>query len=277
MKKYFLILLCVCLINEIFAQKLPDIQSSSLSAPKGIRIDGKSTEWNDIFAADNKRTELFYSIANDDKNLYLIIKSASSANTNKIMLGGITFTINNEGKKREKEGVSVTYPLVNRTNRNAGGRAGQQGQNRREGGGNFQNLSEQTTAQRDSIALVMRKAQLATVKEIKISGFKTIQDTLVSIYNEHGLKAVANFNQKGEFIYELAIPLGLLKLGSKTELAYQIKLNGMSNMSFGGNNGGGRSFGGGGNFGGRNGGNGNNSQDLMSPTDFWGKYTLINK
>ncbi|TKC07902.1 hypothetical protein FA048_12100 [Pedobacter polaris] len=269
MKRIYFICFFSLIIGSSFAQKLPDIQSASMIAPTGIRIDGKSTEWNDVFAAENRRTEVFYTLANDDKNLYLILKSANSNNTNKIMLGGVTFTINAEGKKREKEGVSITYPLINRANRNQGGRTGQ-GQNRQGGQGGFQNRNQQNPQQRDSIALVARKAQLAGVKEIRVTGFKSITDSLISIYNEYGIKAVANFNQKGEYVYELAIPLSLIDLKDKKEFVYQLKLSGLSNMSFGG-------FGGGGNFGGGRlgAGGGNNSQDLMSPTDFWGKYILI--
>lgn len=271
--------ICFALLGfSAFAQKLPDVQASNMPAPANIRIDGKASEWNDTYSAENKRTDIFYNIANDDKNLYLIIKSTEAT---KIMAGGITFTINTQGKKRDKDAMSVTYPLINRANR-AGGR-GQGGQ--RQGG--FQNRTQQTQQQRDSAALVLHKSQLATVKEIKIAGFKAITDSLVSIYNEYGLKAVASFDQKGAYVYELAIPLSLLELnaGDGKELMYQIKLNGLSNMSFGANAGGGGGFGGGrGGFGGARpsggfgGGNaGGSNQDLMSATDFWGKYTLYKK
>ncbi|MBB2143853.1 hypothetical protein GM921_00010 [Pedobacter sp. LMG 31464] len=283
MKKIYLSLWMVFLAISSFAQKLPDIQTSNMAAPATVKIDGKTTEWNDSFAAENKRTELFYSIANDDKNLYLVLKSSSTTGSNKIMMGGITFLINTDGKKKEKDAITVTYPLIVRANRAQGGRGGQ---NRQGGGqGGFQNRTQQSTQQRDSIALVLHKTQLATVKEIKISGFKTITDSLISIYNEHGIKAVASFDQKGIYTCEFAIPLNLLGLSANDtkEFAYQIKVNGLSNMNFGGNGGGfggngggfgGNGRGGGGFTGGNNAGSG---QDLMSPTDFWGKYSLAKK
>ncbi|MFI5452108.1 hypothetical protein ACHMWN_08125 [Pedobacter sp. UC225_61] len=271
MKKVYLSLWMVFLALASFAQKIPDIQVSNMIAPTTIKIDGKISEWNDTFAAENKRTDLFYSIANDDKNLYLVLKSSSTASTNKIMIGGITFLINPEGKKKEKDAITITYPLVVRANRGQGGRGGQ-GQNRQ---GGFQNRSQLSTQQRDSIALALHKTQLATVKEIKISGFKTITNSLISIYNEHGIKAVASFDQKGIYNCEFAIPLNLLGLSvnDTKEFAYQIKVNGLSNMNFGGN---GAGFGGrGGGFGGGN--NASSGQDLMSATDFWGKYSLAKK
>jgi hypothetical protein len=279
MKKVYLILALGFFALNSFAQKLPDVQEVNMQAPTGIKIDGKATEWNDTFAAENKRTDLFYNIANDNKNLYVIIKSASPAVINKIMLGGITFTVNAQGKKREKDASSLTYPLINRANRQQ--RTGGQGQARQQGGGQggFQNRTQMSTQQRDSVALVQRKAQLATIKEIKVSGFKAITDSLISIYNEYGVKAVASFDQKGAFVYELAIPLSILELSipSTKEFVYQIKLNGLSNMNFGG--GGGGNFGGGNRGGNGGGGNfgGGGGQDLMSPTDFWAKYSFQKK
>lgn len=282
-KLYFLVSLSLIAITS-FSQKLPDVQVVGMLPPTGIKIDGKALEWNNQYAAENKRTELYYSLANDDKNLYLIVKSANTINTNKIMLGGVTFTVNPQGKKRDQAGLSVTYPLINRGNRSQGGR--NQGQNRQGGSqGRGQNRVQQSQEQRDSIVLITRKTQLTTAKEIRVGGFKNITDSLISIYNEYGIKAVGNFDQKGNYVYELAIPLTLLEIADKKDFAYQLKLNGLNNVSFGdggknagrnglGGNGGGRagsSFGGGGN------GGGNNVQDLMSPTDFWGKYTLIKK
>lgn len=283
-KIYFAFLLSfLCVVVK--AQKTPDIQTASLPAPSNLKIDGKAAEWGDTFAANNKRTSLLYSLANDDKNLYLVIKGVGTANINKIMAGGITFNVNTDGKKKEKESVSITYPLVKRATRGQGGGRQVRGGF---GGGGGQNRAPLTTAQRDSVSLVNHKTQLATVKEIKISGFKAITDTLISIYNEHSIKAVASFDAKGAMIYELAVPLSLLELSTDKpkEFVYQLKVNGltMANMpassigsvSIGG---GGRVVvggAGGGNFGG-GGGGGNNMQDMMSPTDFWGKYTLIKK
>lgn len=286
--KNFYLFVCLSLLNlGAMAQKLPDVQVASMPAPATIRIDGKASDWNDTYAAENKRTAIFYSMANDDKNLYLIVKAVDAT---KIMAGGLTFLINTQGKKRDKDAMSVTYPLINRANRTQGAR-GQGGQ--RQGG--FQNRAQQTQQQRDSANLVLHKQQLAGVKEIKVAGFKSIPDSLVSIYNEYGLKAVASFDQSGAYVYELAIPLSLLDINvaDAKELAYQIKLNGLSNMGFGGNagfgGGGAGGFGGarggfgGGAAGGRaggagfGGGAGSNMQDLMNATDFWGKYTLYKK
>lgn len=287
MKKQLFIFCLVVIGLKGFSQKLPEVQTASLAAPVNIRVDGKHIEWNDTYVAENKRTEILYSLANDDKNLYLIVKSTSSASANKIMLGGISFTINNQGKKREKDGFSITYPLVQRSARNMGGRnGGGQGGGNRFGGQAGQNRSQLSQEQRDSAQAVSRKTALAGVKEIKVSGFKDIADSLISIYNEYGIKAVATIDAKGAFVYELAVPLTVLNLSpdSGKEFVYQIKINGLSNsnVNIPGNNdrvvaGAGNSNGGGRRMGGESGNGASNYQDLMEATDFWGKYILQKK
>jgi len=271
-----------------YAQKLPDVQATGLIAPSGIRVDGKNKEWNDSFQALNKRTNIYYTIANDDTNLYVAIKSTDGANNTKIMAGGITFSVNPDGKKKEKESITLTYPVINRGNMNRGGG---QGGGRRMMMGTVMSGSgsqQQSKQQRDSMMAAMQRTQLAQVKEIKISGFKNTTDTLISIYNEHGIKAVASVGADNAFFYEIAIPLaafGLTK-DSNTEFAYNIKLNGLQipgldgggGGSFVSVGGGGRGGFGGGGFGPRGGGNsGIDFQALISPTDFWGKYTLARK
>lgn len=276
MRKAFILFLLLVATILSQAQKLPDIQNSKMNVPQGLRIDGRLQEWNNTFAAENKRTELCYSIANDEKNIYLAIKSGSQNAVAKIMAGGISFTINVKGKKKEDDAFKITYPIITR---NIGRAAGGQGQNRQRVG---QNRSEQTQQQRDSITLVQRKTQLAGIKEIKAFGFKDIPDSLISIYNEYGIKAAATIDDLGAYCYELAIPLAVLEISGidSKEIAYQIKLNGRpeggGNFAMRTNAGGG--FGAGNarrNFGG---GNANAArQDLMSATDFWGKYPLQKK
>lgn len=286
MKRIYYTIIFVALHSISFGQKLPEIQKQSQLAPIAIKIDGKLSEWNDNFLAENKRTEIFYTIANDNKNLYLVLKSTSSTNTTKIFAGGVTFVVNTHGKKSDKDAQSITYPIIKRAERGQQGiRQGQFGQ------GGFQNRTQQTPRQRDSINLVQRKTQLADIKELKIAGFKLITDSLISIYNEYGIKAVGSIDSKGEYVYEMAIPLRLLDLSTETpkEFSYQIKVNGLSNIGFGGQGrmavgerGAGGNFGGAGMGGGGRGAGGtfqgggqSGMTELGNSTDFWGKYLII--
>jgi hypothetical protein len=251
----------------ILAQKNTDI-SAGIKAPAGARADGKLTEWGTL-PAYNKSTSLHYTLANDATNLYLAINTTDQTTINKILGGGITLVINKEGKKKDKDAVEIIYPMGSRGGMRGmrmGGRGGRQGDNAV-----------------DTAALVATRKQAVTgMKELSVIGIKDITDTLVSIYNTYGIKTGINIDAHGDFSYELAVPLKLLELdpAKNIELAYNIKVNGIT--MGGGNREGGRREGGGRANGGGGGGMvmisepsmGGPMMDLMTPTDFWGKYKL---
>lgn len=272
--------------SQIIAQShLKDVQATSVWAPATVKIDGRINEWEDSFQAYNKSTRLYYTLSNNDKYLFLAITSTDAANNNKIVAGGITLTVNTAGKKKDKDAYSLTFPNLSR-----GSARGQRGQR----GGRALGTEPDTAA-----IAAGRRQMIASSKEIKVLGFKEITDTLISIYNEYGIKTAIGYDSLGNYSYELAVPLKLLEISPDKvqEIAYNLKVNGLSLMGgnplrtggaaggFGGNGGG---FGGGGRAGGR-GGNaggggagagrsgGNDFADMTSPTDFWGKYTLARK
>lgn len=240
---------------SVFAQKLSDVQEGNLAVSK-INVDGNATDWAVPLKAFNKSTGLSYTIANDYKKLYLIIQATDVNTTRKILMGGITFGINADGKKRNKELLSLTYPVITRNSRRAAMSGGQRSM------GSYQTMTEE---QRDSLQNSFAQKQVAAAKDIKIYGFKNVTDTLVSIYNEYSIKAMATLDEKGTYTYEIGIPLELLPIDTNQEFGYNIKLNGLQMNGFGG--GGNR-----GNSGGRRGSV--DFQDLITPTDLWGKYTL---
>lgn len=293
-----------------YGQKLNNEQEGNMRAPAaGIKVDGKLTEWP-AFKTYNKTTQLNYMLANDDKNLYFVVKSTDATNTTKILGGGISLAINTEDKKKDKDAFVLTFPVVDRAAlRGAGGFGGRRGGGNGGGGGfgggrggrggGGGNAGGPPTV--DSTAMIQaRKDALATVKEMKAIGFKDIPDSVLSIYNAVGIKVAATIDDKGNFLYELSVPLSLLNLtvGTSKEFAYDVKVNGiqMGNRQpgqngqggpggqgggFGGGGGGfgggrgGRGGGGGGGRGGFGGGGGPSGlETMLSPTDFWGKYTL---
>ncbi len=272
-----LVILLTCIYSNLLAQKIQSVQEGNLWAPSTVKIDGKLTEWGTSLQAYNKTVKLWYTIANDDKNIYLAIKSTDMDNNNKILAGGISFILNTAGKKKDKGAFSITYPVVSHTG--GGGR----------GGRSRRGFGQQDTPDTASI-IAQQKQTLASAKELNALGFKDITDTVISVYNEYSIKTVANIDDKGVFVYELAIPLTLLGVapGDQKEIAYDIKVNGLqlggNSISIGG--GGTRLSTGGGGYGGGFGGGGgptfgggksSDASDMMSPTDFWGKYVLAIK
>jgi hypothetical protein len=286
-----LILFIVLLLSpglKIIAQShLKNVQATSVWAPANVRIDGKLNEWEDNFQAYNKSTRLFYTLSNNEKYLYLAITSTDAQNNTKIAAGGITLIINTAGKKKDKDAFILTYPVISTTGRGRGR------------GGRRQRSSGDDTA---AINAAHRQF-IESSKEIKVLGFKDVDDTLISIYNEYGIKTAIGYDTLGNYNYELAIPLKLLGISpdNTSEIAYNVKVNGlqiansdqgkvMLNAFQGGGGGvsvsGDGGFGGGGRGGGGRGGgskaggkatNDIDFQDLTSPTDFWGKYTLAKK
>nr|WP_294898498.1 hypothetical protein [uncultured Pedobacter sp.] len=268
--KYGSAMLFASLFNvfSVSAQKIADIQEESLVVSK-INVDGKANDWITPLKAFNKSTGLAYTIANDDKKLYIIMQAKDATTTRKILMGGITFSLNADGKKRSKELLNLTYPVITRNSR----RAAMGGGGQRAAYGSYQTMTQE---QRDSMQNAIGQRELDGAKDIRISGFKDVTDTLVSIFNEYSIKAMASLDKNGTYTYEIGIPLELLPVDIHKEFGYNIKVNGLEMRNFGGGNrGGDRPAGGFGGGGQRDGGRGGfNFQDLMTPTDFWGKYTI---
>lgn len=299
--KVSLVLLATASVLSAQAQKLPNIQEASVWAPANVKVDARLTDWGEQLQAYNKTVGVNYTLANDDKNLYLVIKATDQAITSKITAGGITLAINTEGKKSEENAYIISFPLVD-----ANSLRNQMSSFRPPAG-----VTGGAGMQMDTAALdKMRKQAVKTFKEIKLVGFKDITDSVVSIYNEYGIKAGVDYDSKGAMICELAIPLKYFNTSaSKPEFAYNLKLNGLDISAMinsmmagggfpgggpgggnvvvvGGGPGGGGFGGGGGGFGGGGGGFGGGGrmprgmgdmQGMTAPTDFWGKYTLAKK
>jgi len=278
MKKCMLstLLIAFC-ISHLFAQdKLKSVQAAGLWAVPNVKIDGNIAEWSNNFQAYNKAVKLYYTLANDEKYLYLVAKSTDVTNNAKIAAGGITLNINTNDKKSDKDAFNITYPVVGR----AVGRGGR-------GRGAFGGGRDGGVPLSDSAAKAAteeaHKQFIEAAKEIKVLGFKDITDTLISIYNEYSIKALVGYDDQGSLTCEVAIPLKALGLSADApkEFTYQIMLSGIPAPTTGGFGGGGGGRGGRGGGGGRSGaGGGRNNidyQELLAPTDFWGKYTLAKK
>ncbi len=225
MKKFGLRLsvLCWFLFSciQVDAQKLPNVQQTSLRAPANIKIDGKATEWGNKFQAFNRATEVFYTIANDDDKLYLIIQAPNPDIINKIILGGITFTVNGSGKKDDKKSVVITFPTFYKNERPK------------------MNLKHKPELTKDTIINKMRTDSFMRVinieladksRMIEIEGAKSIADSLISVYNEEGIKAIALFDNQINYTSKLAVPIKYFNLSTDTPVKfyYNIKLNGAS-------------------------------------------------
>jgi len=206
MYKYGLCILCTILTCSVNAQKLPNTQETSQWLSSTAKVDGKLSEWPGSLQAYNKATLVEYTLANDNKTLYLAIRSKDKTATAKILAGGISLILNSSGKIK---GSEITFPATKSTYSYV------------KTGWPVKTFNILT----DSTAI---RNEIQQLKEIKVLGLKGITDSLLSIYNEYGIESKLSYTNE-TLVCELAIPLSLIGLSQKTpaELTYSIKLNGV--------------------------------------------------
>lgn len=122
---------------------------------------------------------------------------------NKIILGAVTLTINRSEEKNDKNAVSITFPVYDRKD-----------------GPAYINLknkpivanTESSKKQTDSFMNAINKHLISKSKLIGIVGVETIKDSILSIYDEDGIKAAALFDSQLYYTCELLVPLNYLGL-----------------------------------------------------------------
>ena len=210
--------LIVLLFNGIqtHAQKLPTVQTGSVKAPENIKIDGKATEWSK-FEAYNNATEIFYTISNDDKNIYLAVQAPEHYSIAKVVTGGITFTIKNNDKNSQIIPFAITYPYYMED---------RQGTWNRPRSVSYDLRSNPILS--ESQRSILNNQISGLVKEIPLTGAKGISDASISIYNELGIKANGFVDDKKAYTCEIAIPLKYVQqvIDANGKFSYRLQVNG---------------------------------------------------
>ncbi len=206
MKKSVFLLLMALAFIQVNAQKLPAVQTASLLAPANIKIDGRANEWNNTYQAYNPATEIFYTISNDDKNLYLITYvDWGQVLIHKVLKGGINFQINTNNHK-----LNFCYPAFNDPPPKI-----------TSGQGGVKSL----TGKEDHPTVVKNNTIFAnSAKVIEITGISGITG-LIPIYNEHSIIVAGRFDAKLGYVYELAIPLKYLDTTADNPQSIEYKVS----------------------------------------------------
>ena len=207
---YLLILLTATVINTS-AQKLPSEQKEGFYVPAGLKIDGKTTEWDNKFQAHNTATMLYYTVANDKDNLYLVMQTDQQAATDKIFHGGITLEIRCRDKSKKLNAAKITFPQVSLTQR-----------------------SEIVLPLRDkknnadSAAVIVNARLQSYSKQIAIEGLNGLTEPDVSVYNDLDLKAAVRADATRAVSFELQVPLKYIRqlIGADSTFDYSIIVNG---------------------------------------------------
>lgn len=216
---YSLAILCIIYTPRVlFAQKLPNKQENSVWLLLDSKIDGKAMEWNNQFQAYNHATELFFTMANDERSLYLIIYTTDAPSIfNKILTGGLTLLVDNS-----KQQLSITYPFFAKKNRPYFKRIMK---------GDDDGLSDFLKKKlNDSLMLYNNAVLAAKAKEMLVHN-NNRPDSIVSIYNEDHIKVVGLFDAKLGYTFELCVPFKYLGLteNSTEKFKYKISVNGEAN------------------------------------------------
>lgn len=221
--KYAMLLLLMLPAAPATAQKLPAVQKKGIRAPDNVKVDGRLTEWGDKLQAYNNTTQVFYTIANDDEYLYLIVRATDKNAIQKIDMGGITLSVSSSEKKL-KDAPAITFPVYDKM------------------GSKYFSVddrpvitknAERDRMQTDSFVNVKRKQLIEYFKWIGIANIKGISDNVLSIYNEEGIKVAFLLDAGVGFNCEMAIPLKYLEIGDKGRFYYNINLNGEARYSTG--------------------------------------------
>jgi len=223
-----LLLTCIIAVN-VYAQKQPQIQEASVYAPANVKIDGKLNEWQNPFvniqkylSAFNSSSRIYYTMANDEKNLYLTVRGLGNGVSKKLLAGGMTLTISHaEKNKRAKDpsNVAITFPMPqdSKTTAEIMTEINQ-----------IQDYLDDTVANRkdiDTVNAIANKMANNAVKEIGVAGVKEISDPAISVYNTEGIKAAMQFI-KVQAAIEIAIPLKYLGLpANNPTFSYNIRID----------------------------------------------------
>ena len=290
MKKrtYLLVLLLTTAYTYTASAQAAKTPGNMQPPPAHVAIDGKLNDWGDSLRYHNEEKNINYTLANENQNLYAVIRINDRLEQARILYAGITLSIDTKGKK--KEAYSITFPLSNP------GSSPQPAFRKDDNG-------EVTQQDRDEL---MRE-RLTTLRNIKLVGYKDIETDMITTSNTYGIKAAIDYDAEGNLVYEAAIPLKYFHAdaSAKDQWAFNFKINGMQKPKMGGQDvngpggggmgggrggrgggmggqgmgGGGRGMGGGGR-GGRGGGAGRNGDanadrsELQKSVDFWEKFYL---
>lgn len=259
--RYFIFIYLIINSSFSIAQKLPNLQTTSIRIPKSLKIDGQATEWGNKFQAYNHSTDVFYSIANNEKYLCIIIQATDVDILKKIIRGGLTISINPKENGYGSNCKAIQFPLIKLTD---------------EAKLNYvlaeikelKSTTSKSDKKIDSLVKVYNAFLQSISKEIKISTRYSTPDSTLSIYNDKGISVGGALDNNTLLTYEFKIPFEALDIPyvKTRKIHYNVKLNGryampsvkpagvyavsaytVTNVSL----------------------------SLFSPTDFWGEYELL--
>jgi len=225
------VLIALTTVMTASAQKLPSSQKVSVLAPRDISIDGLTTEWHDTFFAHQLVSRVYYTLSNDNSNLYLTIKADGPQASRKIFHGGITLAIYPVNKKEAP--LSITFPALKK-------KVNIEQEKLQDSPIVYKIFMEDTIKNKtklDSLISVSNRQLTSVANIIQIRGSNEIVESSIPLKNQYAIQAAGTVNSHMECVLEFALPLKYLYgrfINSKEMLRYDIKLNSTATIAVSG-------------------------------------------
>lgn len=224
MKKTTFLLLSALAFLQANAQKLPKVQQVGLWTNSPLNYDEKMPK-SSVFKAYNPSSRVYYTLANDNDNLFLLLTSDGSLSAQKL-IHGITLTIASAEQKgnvktKTTSNKTIIFPTLSNT-RQTEDLLDVLRINYRSDTVIVENKKV------DSLSTLCNTKIVQLFKFIAVEGITEIKNKMLPIYNNEGIAASIKFSKKMDCIYKLTIPLKYLgiSLNNSNTFKYRIKLNG---------------------------------------------------
>jgi hypothetical protein len=166
----------------------PQVREIYQSQP--LYVDGSDNDWVKPLPYSIKEESVSYSISNDQQNLYVLLTTHSPQEQQKIIQGGMSVWVNTSGDKSNGNAVGIGYPLDDRSDPD-------------------RKLMEEAQPQRYQ----KKTPKLEDKRTYALYGFNndsTIRRFTYGDSNAVGVVVRLDYNNHGDIVYELSIPLQAL-------------------------------------------------------------------
>jgi hypothetical protein len=215
MKKINFVLLSVCcFILCLNAAAQTENEPLKAEFINNIVIDGEDSDWESAVSFFDENSGLMYSIANDNENLYILVKATAESSMSKFVMGGVEVWISADGKDKRKTGIKYPVPLSMEER--------------------FRSMNRNATREE-----MQRQENERVYKTMELRGFTNIKDNTYKV-DELDIKTEYS-GKNGNTAAEYKIPFNTFcnpeQINGENVFAIGIVLNGMQMPNFGGGQG----------------------------------------
>lgn len=211
---------------------------------KPVIVDGNPDEWSLPLRYSDLKSDIQYTVTNDQSNIYVCIRAIEHTTQIKILSSGMEIWIDPAGKN--KKTIGIKFPIPHKLDIKSTG----------------ENMEPGRVKDRERGGINLASQFQLEVPQLTLSGFLPQYNGTFKASDTKGIKAAINWNEQNIMTYELCIPIesfyqaNLNTITDNPVLGFTIVVNGMSMPQHQGDPQGGGAASGGGPPGGSMGGGG---------------------